>query len=81
MRATTVRTATAVRTPARAKTSDAATLDMHIGPGDGVTEFKRCDVSVTRASDGRLRVEIEIPPSIGQQVASLLVALGVKGQR
>jgi len=42
-----------------------------------VTGYKRCDASVTRASDGRLHVEIEIPPAIGQQVGDLLAALGV----
>jgi hypothetical protein len=54
---------------------------MLIGPNDGVTGYKRCDVSISRVSSGGLHVEIEVPLAIGQQVGNLLAALGVKAGR
>jgi hypothetical protein len=73
-----MKAATAVRTKAT-KVSDAATLDLMAGPADG--PFRRCDVAITRASDGRLHIEIDVPAAIGQRVGNLLAALGVKAGR
>jgi hypothetical protein len=70
-----------VKTATRARTADAAQVDMLVGAADGMTGFKRCDVSVTRGVDGHIHVAIEIPPAIGQQVGDLLAALGVKAAR
>jgi hypothetical protein len=84
-KATTAATRVTARPMAQRATrvSDAAAgaLDLLLGPADGMTGFKRCDVSVTRSVDGHVHVEIEIPPAIGRQVGDLLAALGVGAKR
>jgi len=55
-----------------------AAVDVLLGPADGMTGFKRCDVSIHRTSAGRLHVDIEVPPALSASVAGLLAALGVK---
>jgi hypothetical protein len=74
--------ATAGATTKATKVSDcAAAVDVMVGPGDGVTGYKRCDVSIHRTSAGGLHVDIEVPAPLAGSVGSFLAALGVKGQR
>jgi hypothetical protein len=49
-----------VLTATRAKSADAAALDLLVGPGDGVTGYKRLDVAVSRTSAGGLHIDVEV---------------------
>jgi hypothetical protein len=73
--------ATAVRATKATKVSDAAMVDLLVGPGDGVTGYKRCDVSICRTAGGGLHIDVEVPAHLSASVGNLLAALGVKGQR
>jgi hypothetical protein len=67
----------------RVKTADAvpAALDVTVGPSDGMAGFKRVDVAVSRASDGHLRIQLDVPAHLSASVGNLLAALGVKAGR
>jgi hypothetical protein len=52
--------ATALRATKATRVSDAATIDPLVGPGDGIVGYKRLDVATSRASDGHLRVQIDV---------------------
>jgi hypothetical protein len=71
----------ALRATKATRVSDAATIDLLVGPGDGIVGYKRLDVAISRASDGHLRVQIDVPAHLSASVGNLLAALGVKGQR
>jgi hypothetical protein len=54
------------------KVGDTAVLDVLLGPADGVTGFKRCDVSIHLTSAGGLHIDVEVPPSLSASVGGLL---------
>jgi PAS domain-containing protein len=58
-----------------------AALDVLLGPVDRLAGFKRVDVAISRASDGHLRIQLDVPAYLSASVGNLLAALGVKGQR
>jgi hypothetical protein len=76
MKATAVRTATTSSKPmAQKATKVSDTVDVLVGPADGIAGYRRIDVEMRAVSGGGLAINLDIPAELAQPVRQLVAAL------